>query len=372
MECCWRRSEFLTVAGWRAPTRQPAGRGIRFPVLLLALLVSLAAGGCGGTAPKERPPLEFSESALPGRDGSYPNWPYPPQRLEPLLEEVLVSGDFEVTERKRTKHGGSGPSRITLYFPTIEKSIRFKWKEVPPRELETVNNSPRKEIAAYEIQKLFLDPEDYVVPTTLLHCEPLGRHAMKDWAYKPSVPGSSCVLGVLALWLNDVTMAETLYDEERFVKEPDYAHYMANFNLLTYLIDHKDTRESNFLVSKDDDRRQVFSIDNGIAFEPFLYKFFAENWNVIRVAGLRSEYVERLRRLQREDLDKLGVVAEMEKDERGVLVSVKPRRNLSPNEGVRLRGDVLQIGLAKFEIERVWDRIQRLLEDVDSGTIPVF
>lgn len=358
--------------GWHSLNRQLVGGRTEILGLLLTLVLCLGLGGCGGSPPTERPPLEFSEAAFPERNGSYPNWPYPPQRLELLLEEALASGDFELTERKRTEHGGSGPSRFTLYFPKIEKPIKFKWKEVPPRELETVNNSPRKEIAAYEIQKLFLDPEDYVVPTTLLHCEPLGRYAKKDWAYKPSVPGSNCVLGVLAVWLTDVTIVEELYDEERFVKEPDYAHYMANFNLLTYLIDHKDTRESNFLVSKDDDRRQVFSIDNGIAFQPFLYKFFAENWDVIRVAGLRSEYVERLRRLRREDLDALGVVAEMEKDERGVLVSVSPRRNLSPNEGIRLRGDVLQIGLAMFEIERVWDRIQRLLEDVDNGAIPVF
>ncbi len=335
-------------------------------------MVSLGIGGCGGGPPKERPPLEFSNADFPARDGSFPNWPYPPQALESLLGETLASGDFEVRERKRTKHGGSGPSKVTLYFPKVGKAIRFKWKEVPSGELETVNNSPRKEIAAYEIQKLFLEPEDYVVPTTLLHCAPSARYAKTNWPAKPSVPGSDCVLVVLALWLSDVTMVEMLYDEARFVKDPDYAHYMANFNLLTYLIDHKDTRESNFLVSKDDGRRQVFSIDNGIAFEPFLYKFFADNWNVIRVAGLRREYVERLRRLRREDLDVLGVVAQMEKNNRGVFVSVDRGPNLSPNEGIRLRGDVLQIGLAKFEIESIWERIQRLLEDVDSGTVPVF
>ncbi|MDJ0943649.1 MAG: hypothetical protein QNJ30_09300 [Kiloniellales bacterium] len=342
------------------------------PLVLLAAASLLALSGCGSFAPVERPPLAFSEAALPETADGFPNWPYPPARMETLLGETLVSGDFELAEIERTKYGGSGPSRVTLYFTALDRPISFKWKAVPPNDLEAVNNTPRKEIAAYEIQKLFLEPEDFVVPTTVLHCEPMARYARKKGALRPSVAGSDCVLGVLALWLDDVTMAKALYEQDRFVTEPVYAHYMANFNLMTYLIDHKDARESNFLVSKDDARRQVFSIDNGIAFQPFLYKFFAENWNVIRVPGLRGKYVERLRRLRREDLEVLGVVAEMERDERGIFVPVSLGPNLSPNEGTRLRGSTLQIGLARFEIDGVWARIQDLLESVDSGEIPVF
>ncbi len=368
----WQNAAHRTSHGGQNYRRRAAGLRAPHPGLLVVALLFVGLGGCSNLTPIERPPLEFTEAAVPEQADSYPNWPYPPTRIETLLAETLVSGDFELTERKQTEYGGSGPSRLTLYFPKIERSIRFKWKAVPSEELETVNNSPRKEIAAYEIQKLFLDPEDYVVPTTLLHCEPMGRYAAEQGALRPSMKGTDCVLGVLSVWLQDVTIAETLYEEARFTKEPDYAHYMANFNLLTYLIDHKDARESNFLVAKDSARRQVFSVDNGIAFQPFLYKFFANNWNVIRVAGLREKYVERLRELEREDLDVLGVVAQFEKDEGGVFVPVGHGDNLSPNEGVRLRGNVIQIGLARFEIEGVWRRIQRLLKEVDSGAIPVF
>ena len=371
-EYYWQGPGDRTTTGAQNYSRQAARLGILQPGVLVAALLLFGLGSCSTLTPIDRPPLEFTEAAIPEQTEAYPNWPYPPSGIETLLAETLVSGDFELTERKQTEYGGSGPSRITLYFPKIERSIRFKWKAVPSEELETVNNSPRKEIAAYEIQKLFLDPEDYVVPTTLLHCEPMGRYAAEQGALRPSMKGTDCVLGVLSVWLQDVTITETLYEEARFTKEPDYAHYMANFNLLTYLIDHKDARESNFLVAKDNARRQVFSVDNGIAFQPFLYKFFADNWNVIRVAGLRKKYVERLRKLERKDLDVLGIVAQFEKNEGGVFVPVSKGDNLSPNEGVRLRGEVIQIGLAKFEIDGVWERIQRLLEEVDSGEIPVF
>jgi hypothetical protein len=141
---------------------------------------------------------------------------------------------------------------------------------------------------------------------------------------------------------------------------------------LTYLIDHRDVRDSNFLISKGEGRRQVFSVDNGIAFEPFLYKFWADNWNVIRVAALRRESIDRLRRLSREDLDVLGVVAELRKDDRGVLRRVPPGDNLDPAEGVRVEGGSLQFGLTRHEIIRVWERIQDLIAEVDDGTMPVF
>lgn len=368
----WRSRDCQTAERTETLGRPALGTGGLHAGWLAAALLALGLGGCGTAAPIDRPPLEFSDAALPERTESYPNWPYPPEPLEALLGETLVSGDFKLTERKQTEYGGSGPSRVTYYFPKIERSIRFKWKAVPSDELETVNNSPRKEIAAYEIQKLFLDSEDYVVPTTLLHCEPMGRYAEMQGALRPSMKGTDCVLGVLSVWLEDVTVAKTLYEAARFTKEPGYAHYMANFNLLTYLIDHKDARESNFLVAKDKTRRQVFSIDNGIAFQPFLYKFFADNWNVIRVAGLREKHVERLREIEREDLDVLGIVAQFEKDEDGVMVPVAFGENISANTGVRRRNGVLQIGLARFEIDGIWARIQRLLEEVERGEIPLF
>ncbi len=68
----------------------------------------------------------------------------------------------------------------------------------------------------------------------------------------------------------------------------------------------------------------------------------------------------------------LGVVAQLEKDDSGTYRSVRPGENLYPNEGVRIAGNTVQLGLARFEIEAVWKRMQDLLARVESGEIPLF
>ena len=134
-----------------------------------------------------------------------------------------------------------------------------------------------------------------------------------------TLEGTDCVLGLASIWMEDVTVPDTLYDESRFLQDPTYAYFMSNFNLLTYLIQHRDNRVGQFLVSKDDKRRQVFSIDNGISFGFWPYNFFIEQWENIYVPALRKDSIERLRKIQRQDLDFLGVIVQLELDDKGVL-----------------------------------------------------
>jgi len=290
--------------------------------------------------------------------------------------------DFEVVSNERTAQGTTGARSLKLTFPEApgeRKTVRFKWKEMPRKmtsdgkALEAHNDSPRRQIAAYQIQKLFLDPEDYVVPTSLAFCIPLALHGKGNpRRSEPTIPGSNCVLGLIQVWLLDVESDDSLYEEARFVSDPSYAYYLANFNLFTYLVDFADPTASNFMVSKEPDRRQVFAFDNDIAFEEFFRLPFIARWNVIFTSALRRDSIERLRRLRREDLDQLGVAAQLQKDKGGLYRSVPPGDNLSPNEGVRISGSTIQLGLTKFEIEAVWKRIQKLLARVDNGEIPVF
>lgn len=71
------------------------------------------------------------------------------------------------------------------------------------------------------------------------------------------------------------------------------------FNLLTYLIEHRDAREGNFLISSVGSRPVVFPVDNGEAFGHVPYNFFVQNWDVILVPALRRESLDRLSRLTR-------------------------------------------------------------------------
>ncbi len=96
------------------------------------------------------------------------------------------------------------------------------------------------------------------------------------------------------------------------------------------------------------------------------------NWNVLRVPAVRSDSVERLRALTREDLDSLLVVAQLEPDAEGVLQLVPPGPPHDPQRGAIRRGDVVQFGLTEAEVDAVWTRIQDLVASVDAGELPVF
>jgi hypothetical protein len=205
-----------------------------------------------------------------------------------------------------------------------------------------------------------------VVPTTYVICKPAKTKEAPLW------PGTRCALGAVSLWLKDIELPEILYDSSRFVKDPVYAHYMSNLNLFTYLIDHGDGNPDNFVVSDNDERRQVFSIDNGVALG-HVPNSFVVNWNVIRVPALRKDSIDRLRGLERTDLDFLTVLEELELDDSRVYIPVvSPGENMAPYQGFMEREGTIQFGLTAGEIDAVWSRIQNVIADVDSGKIEVF
>ena len=56
----------------------------------------------------------------------------------------------------------------------------------------------------------------------------------------------------------------------------------------------------------------------------------------------------------------------------GIFHRVVPSESLDDSEGVVHDGGTLQFGLTKREIDKVWHRIQKLKEQVDDGSLPVF
>jgi hypothetical protein len=145
-------------------------------------------------------------------------------------------------------------------------------------------------------------------------------------------------------------------------------------NLLTYLIDHRDTRPSNFLISTDKAHPRTFAIDNGLAFSGFrnpLAAFTKINWAKIIVPALPRKQLERLRKLTPHELDTLLTVAQYSVTPHG-LVEVPPTPPLVESKGVRREGNVIQFGLTRHEVDSIATRLKTLLERVDRGEIKVF
>jgi hypothetical protein len=334
--------------------------------VVVLLLVSASLAACASTPKK----VQFSESVPPRSDRDFDNW-----RAEPLAAERLMQyAEFEVLSLEPAGSGTTRPEKGELLFPATGDRFSVKGK-VAPSSLDGFNNSPRKEIAAWKLQALFLDPVDFTVPSTAMRCAPLAEWNERHDDDVATIPGTACVLWEAAIWMEDVTVPDELYEEEQFLNDVNYAYHLANFNIFAYLINLRDNRKGNVLVSKDDSNRRVFAIDNGVAFGTIWYNWFyppTYSWRQIRVPALPQNSVDRLRKLQRADLDFLMVVSQLEADSEGILRSVDPGPPIDPEEGATLDGTTVQFGLTRHEVDAIWQRIEALIEKVDAGEIALF
>ena len=190
------------------------------------------------------------------------HWPMPPEEFE----RRLAQDPIEILEAAGGVGGVMGVKKLTIRVGDHPRPVWVKWKPAPRGDADGWNNTPRKEMAAYAIQKWFLDPENYVVPTTVTRCLDFETYAPVSTTTSATIGGSACVMGALSAWVDNVTLPDPLFDEQRFAEDEHYARHLADFNVLTYLIDHEDGRTGNFLVSKFEEERRVFSVDNGVAF----------------------------------------------------------------------------------------------------------
>jgi hypothetical protein len=291
------------------------------------------------------------------------------------IEQLMTFADFQVEEFRGTRFPGDRTYYAILQFED-DSRMEVKWAPAPEEGGE-FNNRPRYEVAAYRIQQLFLDEDDYTVPPTLCRFIPLEQHPATppEREVERLYDDMDEVLVVLQYWLkwvNQEEEAEDILDKDRFERDPVYARHLANLNLLTYLIRHRDSNKGNFLTSMDPDNPRVFSVDNGVA---FTHEQSARGtyWQRIRVDAFPKKSIDRLRALTPELLQqKLGVLEQFELNETGRMVATTPTENLDPGKGVRRAESIVQIGLTEREIGQVWDRIENLLEEVDKGKYEVF
>ena len=284
------------------------------------------------------------------------------------LEQQLAAEPMVITaaEISRPKAKGDITLRAEVAFGAAAP-LRVKLRRAEPGA-DTFNNVPRYDLAAYELQKLFLDPAEYVVPPTSLRMVPLVDLARYAPATARTFAGADQVLAVVQYWLSDVAVVADVYNPERFAADPLYARHIGQLNVLTYLIEHRDSNVGNFLIGRQEVGARVFSIDHGVAFAS------AESdrgavWKDLRVNRLPADTVARLRAITPQMLaDRLGVLAQW-KLEGDHYVAVAHGLNLSENRGVRRNGNELQMGLSKPELQAVERLLAKLLRRIDHGEI---
>lgn len=286
----------------------------------------------------------------------------------PTIEQRLRADAFNLLDLRGSRRENDRTSRATLSFADSSVIIA-KWAKAPSAIGEVFNNVPRYEVAAYEIQKLFLPHDEYVVPPTLPRAFDLDWYAKLDPLATPTFTGTNSVVVVLQYWLANVSSDDT-FDRRRFDRDTAYARHLANLNVLTYLIRHSDANAGNILISTDSTNPRLFAVDNGVAFQAEASNRGTE-WRELRVNRIPASTVERLKAITRESLDKaLSVVAEFEIIN-GRLVPAAPTASIGP-QGIRKDDQRVQLGLTASEIDGVWNRLQNLLRRVEQGRIRTF
>jgi hypothetical protein len=284
------------------------------------------------------------------------------------LERLLAAEPLVITQAEisRPKAKGDITLRAEVSFGGAAP-LRVKLRKAEPGA-NSFNNVPRYDLAAYELQKLFLDPAEYVVPPTALRMVPLADFEKYSPGVKRTFSVADQVVSVVQYWLSDIKVVADVYDPVRFASDPVYARHIGQLNVLTYLIRHRDSNLGNFLIGNAEVGARVFSIDHGVAFASEEGDR-GELWKDMRVNRLPADTVERLRSVTQQLLtERLGVLAQWQLRD-GNFVPVAGGENLSERDGVRREGNDLQMGLNKLEIRSLHRQLTRLLEQVDRGEI---
>ena len=185
--------------------------------------LALLAAACGGERPPRSahvpltPPAELCADPALGPESLC----VPAERITALLRGAR----FEVREVKGTSAGISGAKVLVLALPDEALTIKVKWKQ-SRRGGDGLNNTPRMEIAAYETQKLFLRPDEYVVPPTVGRCLPRGSFSDPLSAADFTFEGVPCLFGILSYWIEGTT-DQGVMDLPRFARDAAYRRLAA-------------------------------------------------------------------------------------------------------------------------------------------------
>ncbi len=228
------------------------------------------------------------------------------------LERMLAQDPMQIVsaEISRPKAKGDITLKAEVSFAG-RPPFRVKLRKSEPGA-EGFNNVPRYDLAAYEIQRLLMDPPEYVMPPTALRMFPLAEFQRYSPDVERTFKGADEVLGVVQYWLQEIKVIADVYDPARFAADPVYARHIGQLNVFTFLIEHRDSNVGNFLISKAEQGPRVFSIDHGVAFAS-LDSDRGTAWLELRVNRLPKDTVDRVRAIDKDLLTaRLGVLGQWE------------------------------------------------------------
>jgi hypothetical protein len=288
--------------------------------------------------------------------------------------EDLLRGPVALLGMADTPSGMQGAKLLTLraHGRRGDVVLRAKWRAESTGDLL---NEPRKELAAYAVQKLFLDESEYVTPPTVAYCFPVAEYARFDADAKPTFPGTDCIFGYASYWLEGVQTVNAargsgqlgkgkgIWDAALFERDPEYRESVEDSNLLTYLINHGDAHGEQFVLQRFPRGLRAYVVDNSIAFRsiknPML--LLRQDWSQIQVPALSRSAITRLQKLSPADFARLGNISELALSN-GTLVNVRPSSPLaSDGTTISWTGSRLRIGLTQGEIALVEAQTKDLL-----------
>jgi hypothetical protein len=349
----------------------------------LGSLLTVVAIGCGASeAPDRPPPRPAAPLTLPKvlcapvAEGAA----IKPCRPADEVERWMTSPDLEILGADLTPTGIQGARVLTLRVPGPREVVfRAKWRA---QSTLTRKNDPRRELVAYAIQKLYLDPHQYVVPPTAAHCFPIAMYRSRVYPEaRASFSDVPCVLGYLSYWLEDVTVIKNAeregwfrshddaLDDDLFAENPIYRESVANMNMLTHLIDHADTHRGQFVIRRDPTAPSVYSVDNSMSFGVKKNTRVRVDWAEIQVPALSRRATQRLRDA---DLDALSSIAELELSGGARLVPVTTQQRAAEPAGIRWIDGRLVVGMTIDELNLLRDRVTNLFLSIDRGERKLF
>ena len=347
-------------------------------VAALAIVVSSAgAAACSKHLPLAAPAAPLSHPTRLCAVGEAP----PACRSAHQVEQLL-GGELTILGMTDPPSGSQGAKLLTLRGMSGGRAVVFRAKWRPQSSDDLVNES-RKELAACAVQKLFLDDAESVAPPTAPYCFALREYHAFVPTEQATFAGTDCVFGFMSYWLEDIlslgaarerglVTGDGILDRARFERDLVYRGSLAKANLLTYVINHGDAHDDQFLLQSTAHGFRAFVVDNSISFQsiknPML--LFREDWSQIQVPHLPKASVERLAKLTEDDYNGLGSVAQLQR-RGGELVAVHSADAHAKSDGSAMtwNGEQLRVGLTANEIELVKSRIQQLLTRPDLAQL---